>query len=91
MRLFGFGSKDPGKEVVPANFVARMMEEFPEIPRGGRGWPESARWITREQQEREMAEARAAMPSLEELLADPDVQFFLEAVGHGACKMAVLS
>lgn len=53
MRLLGFGSKEPGKEVVPANFAARMMEEFPEIPRGGRGWPESARWTTREQQERE--------------------------------------
>lgn len=40
---------------------------------------------------KERAEAEAAKPSMEELLADPDVQFFLEAVGHGACKMAVLS
>jgi hypothetical protein len=89
MGILGFGRKDPGKEVIPANFAARMLEEFPEIPRDGIGWPESPRWTTREERDREMAEARAAMPTMDELLQDPDVRMLVEAVGDGACKMAV--
>jgi hypothetical protein len=36
-----------------------------------------------------MQEARAAMPTVEELLQDPDVRAVVEAAGDGACKMAI--
>jgi hypothetical protein len=39
MRILGFGRKDPGKEIVPANYLARVLDENPELPRVGKGWP----------------------------------------------------
>lgn len=75
-------------EMVPDNMTAVLMDVL-DMPPADAYCPEAPRWITREEHERRAEEERANMPSVEELLEDPDIAAVVEAAGENACKFTI--
>lgn len=81
-----FGRK-PSPEMVPVNPMAVLMDIHG--MHLAEGYDEAPRWMPREEFEREIEEELANMPTVDELLEDPDVRAVVEAAGKGACLLAI--
>jgi hypothetical protein len=82
MRLFK-QEAEPETEMIPVNFAAAIMDAIGTPA----GVPEADAWLG-EYPEWGPADELPPVPSVEELLTDPDVAVVVEAAGKGACHFA---